>query len=81
MHRVIVTIAAEIVGADDPRLDLPFHLAQTVTDMRDNTGVAPYPAGDELPDIAIMLANAALTVISADLPEDRVERCMEWLAV
>ena len=74
------TLAAEIVGADDPRLDLPFHIAQTVTDMRDNTGTAPYPADGALPETAIMLADAALTVIGAPLPDDRIERTRELLS-
>ena len=68
------TLAAEIVGADDPRLDLPFHIAQTVTD------TASYPADGALPETAIMLADAALTVIGAPLPDDRIERTRELLS-
>lgn len=68
-------IAAEIVGADDPRLDLPFYLGLSVIDMRANDGHAPFPADSpELPDTAVMLADAALTVLGADLPEDRVAK-------
>ena len=36
-------LAAQIVGDDDPRIDLPFHMTLAAIEMRDNTGVAPYP--------------------------------------
>lgn len=35
-------LAAELVGAEDPRLGLPFHLAMCAIEMRDNTGTKSY---------------------------------------
>ena len=77
---VFADIAAEIGGTDDPRVQLPFLLSQTVTEMRPNNGQAPFDAGDPgLPAEAIMLADAALTVLGAPLPEDRVSWTVEVL--
>ncbi|GAA1474644.1 TetR/AcrR family transcriptional regulator [Corynebacterium felinum] len=74
LRQIFFDIAAEIVGADDPRADLPFHIAASVIEMRANDGVVPYPMSlDSLPDVAIMLADAALTVLNTPLPENRVE--------
>lgn len=73
-------ISEEIVGIGDPRADLPFHIALSVIEMRSNDGVIPEPlSSEQLPDKAIMLADAALTVLGADLPDNRVERTLELL--
>lgn len=73
-------LAAEIIGEDDPRCELPYILAQGVIDMRPNDGTVPAPLSDtELPDIAIVLADAALAVLNAPLPENRVEHTLELL--
>ena len=72
--------AAEIVGADDLRVDLPFHLALSTIEMRPNDGVAPQPLRDDsLPEAAIMLADAAMAVIGAPLPDEREQRTLDLL--
>ncbi|APT84337.1 TetR/AcrR family transcriptional regulator [Corynebacterium aquilae] len=78
LARVFEEIAEDIVGAGDPRAQLPFLLSQTVTEMRPNNGTAPFsPSGEQaLPDTAIMLADAALKVIGAELPAERVAWCV-----
>lgn len=73
------TLAAQLVGDEDPRLDLPFQLARSVTDMRDNTGIPPY-SGEGIPKAAVVLADAALKVLDTDLPRDRVTRTLEILS-
>ena len=60
-------------------MDLPFHLSQSVTEIRPNTGVAPF-TGPGLPEIAIVLADAALKVIDAPAPADRIAVTEEFLA-
>ena len=46
-----------------------------------NDGVAPEPlSATRLPSLAIMLADAALAVLGAPLPENRLERTLELLA-
>ena len=73
--------AAEIVGKQDLRVDLPFHLALSVIEMRPNNGVAPQPLReDSLPEQAIMLADAALAVLSAEIPDNREQRTLDLLA-
>ncbi|GAB3703312.1 TetR/AcrR family transcriptional regulator [Corynebacterium nasicanis] len=68
------SLAADLVGADDPRVDLPFHIALSVIEMRGNDGTVPAELSDTaLPPIAIMLADAALDVLHAELPADRAE--------
>ena len=63
------SFAAEIVGDDDP-----------LVEMRDNTGKAPYPlVTDALPSPSVMLADAVLDVLHAELPPDRGERTIELL--
>ncbi|MCQ9343894.1 TetR/AcrR family transcriptional regulator [Corynebacterium kozikiae] len=80
LRQIFKDIATEIVGADDPRADLPFHIALSVVEMRPNDGVAPFPLKeDSLPTLAIMLADAALAVLGAALPEDRVARTIELI--
>lgn len=74
------SLATEIVGEDDPRAELPFHITMSAIEMRRNDGKVPSPLSeDSLPDTAIMLADAALAVLGADLPGDRVERTLELL--
>lgn len=74
-------LAGEIVGATDPRIELPFHIAMSVIEMRDNTGTVPAPAGNsELPRTAVMLADAALDVLHTELPAHRIERTLNLLA-
>lgn len=78
--RTFEELAADIVGWDDPRIELPFHIALSVIEMRANDGVTPEPLSeDSLPTQAIMLADAVLAVLGAPLPEDRVERTLELL--
>ncbi len=72
-------IATEIVG-DDPRAELPFHITMSAIEMRRNDGTVPNPLStDSLPDTAVMLADAALAVLGAHLPEDRVEKTLELI--
>lgn len=74
LRQTFKNIASEILNPDDPRTDLPFHIALSVIEMRSNDGVVPEPLRDEeLPVLAIMLADAALAVVGAELPDDRVE--------
>ena len=74
------SLATEIVGENDPRAELPFHITMSAIEMRRNDGKVPSPlTGDSLPDTAVMLADAALAVLGADLPGDRVERTLELL--
>ncbi len=73
-------LAEEIVGEGDPRCDLPYILASGVITMRPNDGTIPAPLSDtELPEIAIVLADAALTVLNTPLPEDRTQRTLALL--
>lgn len=71
--------AAAIVGEEDPRTELPFHIALSVIEMRDNSGIPPYQAAQSIPDLAIMLADAALAVLGAEAPADRYEATLELL--
>lgn len=67
-------LAAEVVGPDDPRAELPFHIALTAVEMRANDGTVPAPIVDDaLPSIAVMLADAVLNVLQAPLPKERTE--------
>lgn len=80
LEQIFRDIAGEIVGPDDPRVDLPFHIALSVIEMRKNDGVVPFPlAEDTLPDLAIMLADAVLAVLGCELPSNRVERTLELI--
>ncbi|GGG78754.1 TetR/AcrR family transcriptional regulator [Corynebacterium pelargi] len=81
LARVFRDLAAAIVGEDDPRVDLPFHIALSVIEMRPNDGVIPEELSqDHLPALAIMLADAALAVLGAALPEQREQRTLALLA-
>lgn len=74
-------LAAEIVGDDDPRIDLPFHMTLAAIEMRDNTGTAPYPLVDDaLPAPSVTIADAVLDVLHTDLPEQRTERMLALVA-
>lgn len=75
------TQADKIVGPTDPRRDLPFYIAMSVIEMRDNSGEIPNPLSwDALPSTAIMLADAALDVLHTRLPENREQRALALLA-
>jgi len=75
------SLASSIVGPDDPRADLPFHIALSVIEMRGNDGTPAAPLStDSLPPIAVMLADAALDVLHAEAPEDRVARTLTLIA-
>lgn len=71
--------AAAIVSEDDPRIELPFHIALSVIEMRPNDGKPPYEAAQSIPETACMLADAALAVLGATPPEDRYEATLELL--
>ena len=74
-------LAAQIVGDDDPRIDLPFHMTLAAIEMRDNTGVAPYPLVDDaLPAPSVTIADAVLDVLHTDLPDRRAERMLSLVA-
>ena len=50
-------------------------------EMRDNTGTAPYPLVDDaLPAPSVMIADAVLDVLHAELPSCRGERTLELVA-
>lgn len=80
LREIFRGLSEEIVGVGDPRANLPFHIALSVIEMRPNNGVVPEPLSTEtLPAKAIMLADAALAVLGAELPDNRVERTLELL--
>ncbi|MGZ7496192.1 TetR/AcrR family transcriptional regulator [Corynebacterium sp. ZY180755] len=80
LQNIFNEFAAEIVGEDDPRARLPFHIALSVIEMRPNDGVVPEPLTlDSLPELAIMLADSVLAVLGAELPENRIERTLNLL--
>ena len=71
-------LSGQIVGEDDPRIDLPFHMTLAAIEIRDNTGTAPFPLVDDaLPAPAVTIADAVLDVLHTDLPERRTERMLE----
>lgn len=81
LEEIFRTLAREIVGEDDPRVELPFHIALAVIEMRDNDGEVPAPLSDtELPVQAVMVADAVLDVLHTPLPPDRQTRTLELLA-
>lgn len=73
------TAAAGIVGEDDPRLELPFHIALSVIEMRPNDGNAPFDASQRVPEQSAMLADAALAVLGATPPKDAEATTLELL--
>ena len=72
-------IAASIVGEDDPRIELPFHIALSVIEMRPNDGTPPFDASQCVPETAAMLADAALAVLGAKVPDNAEETTLELL--
>lgn len=79
LTNIFRNIAMEIVG-DDPRAELPFHITMSAIEMRRNDGKVPSPlTGDSLPDTAVMLADAALAVLGAQLPDNREEQTLELI--
>ncbi|MDY3127439.1 MAG: TetR/AcrR family transcriptional regulator [Corynebacterium sp.] len=73
-------IAQAIVGEDDPRADLPFFLALSAIEMRDNTGKAPFERSTmQLPSTAIMLADASLNVLGAKFPDNREQATLDLI--
>ncbi|OFS23602.1 TetR/AcrR family transcriptional regulator [Corynebacterium sp. HMSC04H06] len=74
------TFAAALVGEQDLRITLPFHIALSVIEMRGNDGTPPFAASDQtVPETAVMLADASLAVLGAELPDDRVAATLKLL--
>ncbi|SDS31152.1 TetR/AcrR family transcriptional regulator [Corynebacterium timonense] len=74
-------LAASIVGDDDPRIELPFHMTLSAVEMRDNTGKAPFPLVDDaLPAPSVMIADAVLDVLHAELPDNRGMRTLDLVS-
>ena len=81
LENVFRNLAAEIVGDDDPRIDLPFQMTLAAIELRDNTGTAPYPLVDDaLPAPSVMIADAVLDVLHAELPENRGMRTLDLVS-
>lgn len=81
LEQIYRGLAAEIVGDDDPRIELPFHMTLAAIEMRDNTGVAPFPLVDDaLPAPSVTIADAVLDVLHTEIPERRGERTLELVA-
>ena len=81
LEQIYRDLAAEIVGDDDPRIELPFHMTLAAIEMRDNTGVAPFPLVDDaLPAPSVTIADAVLDVLHTEIPERRGERTLELVA-
>lgn len=81
LQSIFQDLSVAVLGdPEDPRAQLPYYVARTVTDMRPNDGSIPYEHDPEsLPPTSIMLADAALRCLDAPLPEDRVQRCIDLL--
>ncbi|WP_448856425.1 TetR/AcrR family transcriptional regulator [Corynebacterium camporealensis] len=71
--------AAALVGEDDPRVELPFHIALSVIEMRPNDGTPPFDASQRVPETAAMLADAALAVLGISAPANAEEETLELL--
>ena len=67
------------MGEDDPRVELPFHIALSVIEMRPNNGTPPFDASQSVPETAAMLADAALAVLGATVPANAEETTLELL--
>ena len=81
LEQVFRDTAAEIVGAEDSRCELPFYIALSAIEMRDNTGTAPFALSDsQLPPTAVMLADAVVAVLGAQLPAQREETTLSMIA-
>ncbi|WP_018297578.1 TetR/AcrR family transcriptional regulator [Corynebacterium lubricantis] len=80
LEEIFQSLAAELVGPDDPRTVLPFHMALIAVEMRDNTGTAPFSKNNpELPPYSIMLADAVLEALEAQVPDDHIEQTKELI--
>lgn len=80
LRNLFRSLAEAIIGVDDPRADLPFHIAMSVIEMRGNDGASAAELSQtELPTIAVMLADAALDVLHTEHPTDRIERTLELI--
>jgi len=71
--------ATAIVGEEDPRVELPFHIALSVIEMRPNNGTPPFDASQSVPETAAMLADAALAVLGASVPDNAEETTLKLL--
>ncbi|MDO5508471.1 MAG: TetR/AcrR family transcriptional regulator, partial [Corynebacterium casei] len=81
LQQIFHDTTVEIVGTEDPRADLPFHIALSAMEMRENNGTPPFKHSDsELPSTAIMLADAALRVLEAEFPENREQATLDMIA-
>ncbi|MEY8579265.1 TetR/AcrR family transcriptional regulator [Corynebacteriaceae bacterium 6-324] len=81
LQQIFHDTTVEIIGEDDQRTDLPFHIALSAMEMRENNGTPPFQHSDtELPSTAIMLADAALRVLQADFPDDREQATLDMIA-
>ena len=81
LEDVFRDLAAQLVGDDDPRIELPFQMTLAAIELRDNTGKAPYPLVDDaLPAPSVMIADAVLDVLHADLPANRGMRTLDLVA-
>ena len=81
LQQIFHDTTVEIIGEDDQRTDLPFHIALSAMEMRENNCTPPFQHSDtELPSTAIMLADAALRVLQADFPDDREQATLDMIA-
>lgn len=81
LQQIFHDTTVEIIGEDDQRTDLPFHIALSAMEMRENNGTPPFQHSEtELPSTAIMLADAALRVLQADFPDDREQATLDMIA-
>lgn len=81
LQQIFHDTTVEIIGEDDQRTDLPFHIALSAMEMRENNGTPPFQHSEtELPSTAIMLADAALRVLQADFPDDREKATLDMIA-
>lgn len=81
LQQIFHDTTVEIIGEDDQRTDLPFHIALSAVEMRGNNGTPPFPHSDtQLPSTAIMLADAALRVLQAEFPDVREQATLAMIA-
>lgn len=81
LEEVFRSLAAEIVGDDDPRVVMPFQMTLAAIELRDNTGKAPYPLVDDaLPAPSVMIADAVLDVLHADIPVNAGIRTLDLVS-
>ncbi|GAB3939055.1 TetR/AcrR family transcriptional regulator [Corynebacterium tapiri] len=80
LERIFRELTISLVGEDDRRIELPFHMSLAVVEMRANNGTAPESVSDErLPDTAVMLADAVLDMLHVELPEEREAKTLALL--